>query len=148
MEQWSALRGRAHALAELHGVTPPPRVTQTGGSSWRYGDTAHPNFGEEVLPQLLADPSNLKTGGASGLLREEDDDEGQEVWTFVQRVTKPQAPLWLWTKQHGPGRDKKLLPLNVKASGRCVLFREAAVCFDESPVPDVRIFGDTPSAMQ
>ena len=135
VEQLDSLRRRAVAFAELQGLA--DATGAAGTACWRYEDTAHELFGTAVPPALLADQARLELKANSGLLRE-DDDDGVEVWTFIQRVEDEEP--WSWEKRMGGGRHRLLSGVKPRKRGQPILFADAASCFDLTAKADPELF--------
>ena len=142
-EAWLAsLRVRARTLAELHGAVVPNQPGLTGAPvTWRFADTAHPKFGQEVTPSTMATPGGLVVEGSTGLVNELDV-SGAPRWTFVENVTTTQLEQWTKEKREGSGRDPRLSKST--PYGRPQLFREAFANFVDK-TPDSELF-EGPSA--
>ena len=117
-EEWVApLRFRALALAELYG-TPAATPRAAHQAVYRYADTSHPLFGEEMDPALLSAPNSVRMEGAVGLVME------SGTWTFMEWVQQSDLANRKTEKHVGAGRDPRLLG-SVDNSNVAILFREA-----------------------
>ena len=117
-ETWlGPVRFRALALSDLYGA-PAPGPAGPSQSAYRFSDTSHPLFGEEVEPALLSAPNSTRMEGTVGLVIE----KGQ--WTTMERVLQTDVSAWKLEKHVGAGRDPRLLGV-VPVSERTPLFRDA-----------------------
>ena len=102
------LRARAQQLVEIHGGAAPTHAVP--GAKWRYSDTAHFRFGQELVADLVAVAGRMEIKGSHALVLEDGS------WTTAQLVGADALQPWMEEKRGGAGRDPRLLPSSDAAS--------------------------------
>ena len=75
---------------------------------WIIADTAHEKLGEPIRPDLAGDPSRFIMKDAIGMANIGDTDDD---WVAIENVALSDHTPWTSSKQAGPGRDARLLPI-------------------------------------
>ena len=147
-EQLRGLRARAKQFALMHGWVDPGAAAAIGAAApaggspdgWFYSDTAIDQFGQEVSSSVLTDATAFHMEGSVGLFKVDFADGEGPVWTTGQRVLRDDVTEWLAAKRSGSGRDRRLLPQDLKEEKKSVLVREAVRECDTAAVPDPMVF--------
>ena len=134
----AVLRQRAHTLAVIHGGAAESSTT-VAGAAWRYADIGSELFGTEVSGIKLHDPTRRELKTTAGLVREEDDEDGDQVWAFVELVKGTKVDEWLRSKRMGPGRHPLLSGVQ-SPSTRPALFTDASASFSDKVKPAFKPF--------
>ena len=123
--EMAAIRARALALAEVHGVAIPAPTAITS-VMWVFADPSHPMFGHEVPAALVADGQSTRVGGSVGVVNYDAEDSRGAEWTHMERITRSDLQKWIAEKREGSGRDPRLSALRepVSVIARAT-FREA-----------------------
>ena len=143
-------RARAAMLAEVHGVSAVAVAASltAAGTAWRFGDTAHPQFGKTVAAEHFLDQRRIAVRGELGALQYDEGPPNGWRWTAVELVRAGDLEAWMVEKQAGAGRDPRLLDVKPK-KGERLTFRAAAAHFDRSQTAvnlHKTLFGESPSA--
>ena len=64
----------------------PSPLRPVAGAAWRYADVGSVLFGTEVSGIKLHDPTRRELKTTAGLVRKEDDGDGEHDWVVVERV--------------------------------------------------------------
>ena len=106
----SRIRSEALQLARVVGIdlTAAAAGVPAGPDRWIVADTAHEKFGLPIRSDLSADPTRFIYREAVGLanIGETDSD-----WVAIENVAQTDHDSWTSSKQAGPGRDARLLPI-------------------------------------
>ena len=104
------IRSEALQLARVVGIdlTAAAAGAPAAPDRWIVADTLHEKFGIAIRPNLAADATRFITREAVGLanIGEIDDD-----WVAIESVAQSDHDSWTSSKQAGPGRDARLLPI-------------------------------------
>jgi hypothetical protein len=122
------MRAEGAAFAAVMGAPIAAGLPGLGAATikWLYADPARATFGTEVDAQVMSTLESCVVKGASALVLVAGSDP--PVWTFAERVSDDDAPLWKAEKQAGAGRDLRLgRPTQTKSDGPAVLLRDAVV---------------------
>ena len=107
-------RVEGRQLAEvLGGAAKPADVVGDSHGTWRYSDTAHEKFGQEVPQASLQDASRYIVKDAIALVQGGIGDS----WTVMERVSDDDLIEWFDCKRTGAGRDRRLLPTTRTVDG-------------------------------
>ena len=109
-EDLARIRSEALQLARVVGIdlTAAAAGVPSAPDRWIVADTAHEKFGIPIRPDLSADTTRFIFREAVGLanIGEVDDD-----WVAIENVALTDHDSWTSSKQAGPGRDARLLPI-------------------------------------
>ena len=86
-------------------------LSASGVGRWRFADTAHEEFGEEIPQEVVNNPGLFRSEGAVALAKV------QDQWTFAEKVADPDLVEWKEEKRSGPGRDTRVLAIERDNSG-------------------------------
>jgi len=99
---------------------------------WRVADPGHERFDEVIAPELVI-PGDRAVIRSDHALWSPADGE----WIALERVGDRDHPDWLEAKRGGPGRDRRIIPVQRDSlMKRRVLLRDALTHYRETPFDD------------
>ena len=99
---------------------------------WRVADPGHERFDEVIAPELVIPGDRAVIRGDHALWSPSEDE-----WIGLQRIADKDHAAWLEGKRSGPGRDRRIIPVQRDSlEKRRVLLRDALVHYREAPFAD------------
>ena len=98
---------------------------------WRVADLGHERFDEDIAPEFVIPGDRAVIRGDHALWLPSEDE-----WICLQRIGDKEHAGWLEGKRSGPGRGRRIIPLQRDSlEKRRVLLRDAPVHYREAPFP-------------